>query len=209
MRLPLILAGLAFTLAGVLGAVSCFWAPKPPAAPCGREQVVIAEDGERLALTLYRCEAREGRHPALLVWSGDGARAERHYLAALDDFAREGRSLILAKPAEGERPAAADLRALVLGIAEDPAIDPRRVAAVVTGPLVAALDAEEAELPGELALLVLVDEGGAEPVTELDNRRLRLSARSARRAAPQVREALGKRLLGEVSAASGDLGAGS
>lgn len=99
---------------------------------CAQKLFVIAHDGLELPAVIYRCDERPGRHPALLVWPGEPGSAAG-WVAGLDEWAREGRHLMVLGVLRRPGMERIDLSSAVEALADEPHVDPARLAFVAEG----------------------------------------------------------------------------
>ena len=99
---------------------------------CAQKLFVISHDGLELPAVIYRCDERPGRHPALLVWPGEPGSAAG-WVAGLEEWAQEGRHLMLLGVMRRPGMERIDLSAAVEALADEPHVDPARLAFVAEG----------------------------------------------------------------------------
>lgn len=137
----------------------------PPAELCREDMWVVADDGERLPVSLYRCEARREPGPALVLWPENSRRVSARFLHSLDDWTQEGRAIWLVRsPVRDEF--VADLHAIRQAVVESPVTDEETLAMILSGDSASqVISRGTAALPGELSALVLIT-SAAEPDLE-------------------------------------------
>lgn len=125
--------------------------------PCGRPVTVLADDGAEVLAVSYRCDAVPGKHPALAVWPREPG-AATGFLAPLDRWAREGRTLFVVTGPRRPGAEYRDLDAVLAALTDDPAVDPGRLGVLVEGGVAHAFSPEGASRwPEALDALVVCD----------------------------------------------------
>lgn len=126
---------------------------------CRQDLEVIAFDGARVPAVLYACDERPPTSAGVVVWPREPS-AATGWVDELDGFARDGRAMLVLLGARRPGHERDDLQAAAEALAEDPAIDPDRVGAVLEGPLGEALvdsDTDEIARPPGIAAVVVSD----------------------------------------------------
>jgi hypothetical protein len=101
-------------------------------AECAQRLFVIAHDGLEIPAVIYRCDELPGRHPALVVWPSEPG-STAGWVAGLDTWAREGRHLMVLGVMRRPGMERIDLSAAVEALADEPHVDPARLAFVAEG----------------------------------------------------------------------------
>lgn len=157
-------AALMVAVFGVAAFVATHALRSPEAAAletCGRALAVGANDGAQLPATLFRCDAVDGRHPALVVWPREPGAASG-WVGSLAGWAREGRTLLAITAPRRPGLEAGDLAAVIAALALEPATDVGRIGAIVEGGVAHGVapsseGAPRAVWPEELDALVVAD----------------------------------------------------
>lgn len=197
-------AGWALAILVVVAAAAVYWmrtwAPEPPPAEgCRQEVSVLLDDGTSREVAVYRCDAREGRSPSVLVWAPSRRQGAR-YVGVLDEWTREGRSLWLAVGPGTQPRVREQWRAVLEAMDEDPRVDETRLGAVIDETMIPVLLDRVPPLEGASPAAVVVIAEGPAPASlkavEAPPRIAWLRTGGAVEAAQQARDWLREALLG-------------